>query len=337
MNICDAPACHFDKVATIPIISFEIFILVATAIMLFGLSKIKEKILWRYLIVVIGIFIFEFFTSPMWNNFHMGTWAYVYRDVSWILTLGWGTLILSVVTLVDKFFPKWKEWKKFLLYLGSLTVLVFIFDAIVIQLGIRSYSPEVMEVLSGNTLFGVPLEALYYVPVFSALVIGFAKYWNLILDDELVVPVKKRRWLRDFFIAFVAVFLFEIMIEPMVVNVNLPDWSYIYRDISILMTGGWILIIWLAVSLVEKFFQWLPLNERFTLCILFGTIITLPIEGYLMRNGFREYGQSSVDNFSGLMTPLSQIPIEVMVAIPFYLALIMAFIRYWIFVFENKY
>jgi len=193
-----------------------------------------------------------------------------------------------------------------------------------------------MEVLSGIKIFEAPIETLYYVPVFSSLIIGFYKYWSIILDQKLVTPIRKRKWLRDFGIAFIVVFLFELMIEPMVKNTNLPTWSYIYRDVSFLMTGGWILIIWLAVSLVDKFFQVLPLFERFFLYIFVGMVLTIPIEGYLMRNGYREYGQSSIDNFSGFMTPFSQIPIEVAFAIPFYLALIMSSIRYWMYVLDEQ-
>src|SRR3989337_3475234 len=84
-------ACNFDKTPTLPIISFELFVIIGTIIALFVLSKISKKVLLRYFIITIGVLIFEIFTAPMWNNFKLGWWAYVYKDVTWILTIGWST------------------------------------------------------------------------------------------------------------------------------------------------------------------------------------------------------------------------------------------------------
>ncbi|MBI1880259.1 MAG: hypothetical protein HYR94_18905, partial [Chloroflexi bacterium] len=274
-------------------------------------------------------FIFELFTAPMWHNYHLGQWAYIYQDVSWILTIGWSTLILSTIILVDHFLTRLREWQRFALYLVSLTILVFIFEAIVIALGIRSYAPEVEAVLLGPHLVNVPIEGLYYIPVFTALVIGFYKYWSLVLDDELVVPVKKRKWLATLVISIVGVFLFELMIEPMVVNANLPAWSYVYRDVSFLMTGLWVAIIWLSIYLVDRLFIHLNLVWRFLIYLGVIGILVLPIESWFINHGYRLYGPSATANFTGFKTIITQIPVEVAFAIPLYLALVITFIRYW--------
>lgn len=183
------------------------------------------------------------FTAPMRHNRRMGEWAYLYQDVSWILTLGWTALILSVVVITDKLLSNWKEWKRFWVYLAVLTVSVCFLEAIVVNIGIRSYAPEVLASLSGVFMFNVPLEALTTPPSSMSLVISFYKYWCFLIDDQILIPIKRRKWLRGLFITALGVFLFEVMIEPMVSNERLPQWSFIFHDISILLTGLWIIVI----------------------------------------------------------------------------------------------
>ena len=168
-----AELCAFDKTATGGIIAFEIFIILGWIASFFVLARFKDKIWQRYAIMAIGVFVFEFFTSPMWNNYKMGPWAYVYQDVSWILTIGWSALILSTVILVDHFFAKLPQTQRLTIYVIILTVLVLIFEAIVIGLGIRSYAPEVNEILVGIYIVNVPIEGFYYIPVFTILIISF--------------------------------------------------------------------------------------------------------------------------------------------------------------------
>ena len=322
-------ACAFDKTATGPIIAFEVMIILGTVVALWGLSRFRDKLWQRYLIMAGGVFLFEFFTSPMWNNHNLGPWAYVYQDVSWVLTLGWTTLILTTVILVDRFFAARRSWQRFGLYLLFLTFAVLILEGIVVNLGIRSYAPEVQDVFIGLKFLGVNIEVFYYVPVFMALVISFYKYWSLILDQDLIIPVKKRRWLASLVISIVGVFLFELMIEPMVVNAKLPNWSYIYRDVSILMTGLWVILIWLVTYAVDRVLIHLDIGRRFLIYLGIIGVIILPLEAWFINSGYRLYGPSARANFTGFTTIIADIPVEVAFAIPLYLALVIAFIRYW--------
>ncbi|MCM0592120.1 MAG: hypothetical protein KA716_18710 [Gloeotrichia echinulata DEX184] len=113
--------CSFDKTPTVPIVIFELFVVAVFAGSLLFLSKIKDRIWLRFAIMAVGVLIFELFTAPMWNNHKMGQWAYLYHDVSWVLTIGWTSLIMMVVLLVDRLLPTVKEWKRFFLYLVILT------------------------------------------------------------------------------------------------------------------------------------------------------------------------------------------------------------------------
>ena len=328
--------CAFDKTPTVPILMFEGFIGLGVIACFLVLPKIRDKVLQRFFIVTIAVLIFELFTAPMWHNRRMGDWAYLYRDVSWILTLGWTALILSVVVITDKLLSDWKEWKRFFVYLGVLTIAVCILEAIVVNIGIRSYAPEVLASLSSIFVFNVPIEVLYYTPVFMGLVICFYKYWCFLLDDQILIPVKRRKWLRGFFITALGVFLFEVMIEPMVSNERLPQWSFIFHDISILLTGLWIIVIGLTALLVSRFFLQFSTAVTFIIALIISTAFALPIEYWLMIHGYRVYGDSAIHNFSGFVIPTLDVPVEIAFAIPCYLALIIAFIRYWEIVFDNR-
>jgi hypothetical protein len=328
--------CSFDKNASLQIILFEAFILAGAGASLFILTKVKDKIWLRFLVMSLGVLIFELFTSPMWNNYKMGQWAYVYHDVSWILTIGWTSLILGVVLLVDKFLEHWKEWKRFGVYLGILTLIILPLEMIVVNIGLRSYAPEVLGVVSGIFILGVPIEVLYYIPVFTGLVIAFYKYWSFVIDDELLIPVKERKWLRSLFIAFLGVFLFEVMIEPMVRNAKFPQWSYVFHDISIILIAAWVLIIGVAAVAIARFFIHYPIMARFSIALIITSALVWPLESWLIINGYRVYGETAVKSYLGFKTPITNLPVEITFAIPFYMALIIAFIRYWEITLDNR-
>lgn len=325
----------FDKETTGPIVAFELFVVLGTVAAIYLLSKFQRRILVRYLTVAAGVLIFELFTAPMWNNLHMGRWAYIYQDVSWILTLGWATLILSTVVLVDRYCAALSAPRRFGVYLLVLTAVVFLAEMLVVGLGIRTYAPEVRNAVVGIYIAGVPVELFYYVAVFTSLVIGFYKYWALAIDNELLVPVLKGHWLRNLAITVLAVLLFELMIEPMVVNAKFPSWSYIYHDISVLMTGLWVAIIWISVSIIDRVFIGLGVIGRFVGYLVAISIIATPLESWFIQHGYRVYGPSARANFTGLLSPITHVPIEVAAAIPLYLALIIAFVRYWEIVRDN--
>ena len=309
--------------------------LVFAAVSLLVLARSDRHVVRKFLVVALGIFIFEFFTSPMWNNHKLGAWAYVYQDVSWVLTVGWAGLILCVIACVDRACSGRREWARFLLYLAALTGIVPILEWMLVRLGIRSYSPEVLA-SGGRLCGGVPLGAFYYVAVFMALVISFYRYGSFILLKTPVVPVKRRKWLRSLLISFLGVFLFELMIEPMVVNAKLPHWSYVYRDISILVTGGWIIIVWLAVNLVDTLWIHVDLLGKFLRYLFVIFVVALPIESWLIVHGYRIYGPSTVSAFSGFVVPVARVPVEIAFAIPFYFALVVSFIKYWEIILDNN-
>lgn len=329
--------CSFNKTPTGPILLFEAAVLVGTLACFWLLPRLQTKIQPRFWTMAIGVLLFELFTAPMWHNYRMGHWAYIYQDVSWILTLGWTSLMLTIVLVTDKLLGHWREWKRFIVYLGAMTLAVLPLEALVRGLGIRSYAPEVEAILSGPRLAGVPIEFLYYVPVFTGLVIGFYKYWGFVIDDALLIPVKRVRWLRGLGITALAIILLELMVEPMVENRGWPQWSYIIHDISLLMTGIWIVIIAITALLVYRFFAHFSIVARFAIAVVICSAIALPIEYSLYSAGLRVYGASAMENFSGFGIPsLNNAPVEIAFAIFGYMTLVIAFIRYWEISLDNR-
>jgi hypothetical protein len=175
----------------------------------------------------------------------------------------------------------------------------------------------------------ISLHLLYYVPVYTSLVICFYKYWAPVIDGEPVPEPTEMNWLRSLALGFVGVFFFEVMIEPLVDNRGFPAWSYVYRDISVAMTGFWLLLIWLTTNLVDRLLPNVNAMYRFLLYMVLLSVVSTPIEGWLLNNGYRAYGPSATANFSGIRTAIGDLPIEVVLAIPLYLALVICFVRYW--------
>lgn len=285
--------------------------------------------------MLIGVLLFQMFTAPLWDNLHYGQFGYIYADVSWILTIAWSTLFFSSVILIDHYFKNLKESKRFFLYLALITPIALLAEILLVNVGMRGYATEIWESTSGNLFYGVPIEILYYVPVFSVLVIGFYKYWAFNVDGVPVIPHRRKITLRNAVITLVAVTLFELMVEPLIQNVGFPQWSYIYSDISIFRLLLWSTMIYLTTLIGDALFKATDYAIKFIVYLFVGMFLFLPLEIFFIMNGFRIYGESSTANFAGLYVPVINIPIEIILAAPMYLAIVVAFIRYWRITLDN--
>lgn len=333
--LSQAGLCQFDKSPTSGSLAFILFVFSATAIALILLRKIQKQLIVRYMIMAGGVLLFELFTAPMWNTYHMGKFGYFYLDLSWILTLAWTTAFLSTVTTIDYFLKKLKEWQRYFLYLPILLLLTVIGELYLASIGVRGYAPEVMKQSIGF-MGGVPLEVFYYAPVFSSFIICFYKFWSFYFYKIPLMPVKKIFTIRNTVIILIGVTIFELLIEPLVDNLKFPAWSYIYKDISLVRIGVWIALIAFSTTIIDKLFVGLEFVLKFILYVSLPSLLFYQLESWFINNGYRVYSYSAQVNFTGFVTPISRIPIEVAFAIPIYITLIITFVRYWRIVLDNN-
>ena len=177
---------------------FELITLAFAAIVYLFLKRTDKNIGRNYIATFIGVFIFEFFTHPLWIN-KVEPWAYIpipnspQIDISWVITLGWTTIVLLAIKIVDSLYPKANERTRFLGYLGIVTVFGVIAEYFVRLIGVREYDTAVYEALTGKTIGGIlPIEVFYYIPVFMTLVIAFSKYWSISANSSSQVKSKAK-------------------------------------------------------------------------------------------------------------------------------------------------
>lgn len=164
---------------------FEIAVILGVLIITVLLSQTNKKIHRRVILIFVAVLLFEYFTQAMWINNNLERWSYLYLDVNWVITIGWVGLILMSTSAVNILFKKSSERARFIYSLIALAIVGVVAEGVVRYLGIREYAEAVKEGFLGVYLFGtVPIEALYYIPVFMALVISFVRYWEICLDQN---------------------------------------------------------------------------------------------------------------------------------------------------------
>lgn len=331
-------SCAVDRSLTPPVLVAELLgLALALAALTWLQRRLRERLPLRLLLMALPVLGFELFTAPMWDNAHLGRWAYLYRDVSWVLTLGWSVLFLAVVEWSERALAHWRFLPRFLVSLAAITVLSVPLEALLVALGVRGYAPEVQEAALGGFVGGVPLAIVYYVPVFATLVLGFHFYWRWALEGAAVLPMRRIHWRRGLLLTTAVVLLFELMVEPMVGNRGFPAWANLYRDINLVMSGVWVLVIAATALVVNRVWVLQPMAFRMVLAVIVATALALPIEYGLYGAGMRVYGPSAVANFSGFRLALIQAPVEIAFAIPCYMALVLATIRSWEIVIDNRF
>ena len=162
---------------------------------------------------------------------------------------------------------------------------------------------------------------------------------NVLLFEILVILItigiltymkisRNKDVMKKFWIMFIAVFLFQIMSEPMWVNQELHSWTYLYGNVSWLLALGWISIFFLSFLIVDSGFKKMSEKGKFWLYLVFATIITVPAESLILKLGIRSYAPILAETFSGIMIPLTYVHIEVLLATPIITALIVPFYKY---------
>ena len=138
----------------------------------------------KFIILFLGVLFFEMISEPMWLNSGFSSWAYVYRDITWVLTLAWVGIFMTSIVAVDYYFRRLSETKRFFLYLLVAEAFTIPFETFLIQSGFRGYAPVLLDLLTGLKIpfTTVPVEAVYAIPLFTALIFSFYKYVNKLFE-----------------------------------------------------------------------------------------------------------------------------------------------------------
>ena len=171
---------------------FEIVIMLLTIIAIIYSRLQNKNLLKRYFLVLIGVIIFDFATQIAWLTNNLHPFTFIGPNFNWLISITWTNLIFYIMYIVDKLSHS-KEAKRFFIYLSSFAIGGILLEEILIRLSIRSYGPEVIDLLTGVhiPLLISPIEVLYYIPVFMALILGFVRYFEIFQKTELKKGNKK--------------------------------------------------------------------------------------------------------------------------------------------------
>ena len=171
----------------IGILIFELFVIAFTiGLWIFMSKKGYKKVSRKFIVLFVGALLFEIMSEPMWINSKLSSWAFLYKDISWVLTLGWVSIIMFSILLVDYEFRKLPEKKRFWLYLLVIEAITVPLETVLFTVGIRGYAPELLARTSGFLIpfTTMPVEGVIVIPIFISLIITFYKYVNYLIDKK---------------------------------------------------------------------------------------------------------------------------------------------------------
>ena len=169
------------------ILAFELFVIFyAVGLYLFMRQKQYKNVTRKFIILFFGVLFFEIISEPMWLNPGFDKWAYIYGDVTWIFTLGWLSVYMTSMILIDYFYGRLSAAKRFFMYILVAEAFIIPMETFLIQSGVRGYASVLLNNLSGILIpyTQMPLEALLAFPMFTALIITFYKYMNRVMAEK---------------------------------------------------------------------------------------------------------------------------------------------------------
>jgi len=169
------------------ILVFELLLIILTVGVYVFMKRLGYKNTERKLIILlISVILFETMTEPLWSNTGLDSWTYLFRDVSWIISLGWVCIIMISIMIVDYFLRKTSEVRKFFAYLALIVGATTIIESILVTSKIRSYAPELLARTTGINIpvLNLPIEALLVLTIIGAFVISTYKYINYLFNTR---------------------------------------------------------------------------------------------------------------------------------------------------------
>ena len=133
---------------------------------------------------------------------------------------------------------------------------------------------------------------------------------------------------RKFLLIIIGALLFEFMTEPIWVISEFSSWTYIYKDISMMLTLGWVNIIVFCILLVDYTYGHLPEKRRFWLYLLYTEVLAVLLSIYLVSVGALGYASELTSSISGVFIPLTIVPVETVFVFPMFISLVITFYKY---------
>jgi len=170
------------------IIFFEVAVLVVLLGTYFSMTRIGyDKVVKKMLIMIIVIFIIEILTMPFWSNSKLDSWTYIYKDVSWILTVLWTDISFISIILVDRIWGRRHEKERFWSYFLIIGAFRFILEWVLTLAKIRTYNTSLTEIFNGTV---IPVLELPFSLVIVSIIIGiftitFYKYTSEFLFKHM--------------------------------------------------------------------------------------------------------------------------------------------------------
>lgn len=257
---------------------------------LFSLALITTRWQWRRLVsfglTFVGVTSFELLTWSLWKIQYLWSRAYSFRDISWLLSL----LRTSLIVLVDHviWHHKWHHASKIVTIAWLFALFVYYLNAT----WIITYEYEAQNAIIAM-IWPVPLNILYYIPLWVLAVYGFKKYFDLWLfhkyEWSFTLPTFKA-----LLIAFFAVLGGQFLLEPVVQYTSLPQFWYIYKDIHIFITLIWVVIFVVVNLLVNTIFKKLPLFSRYWYAVFFASLLGGTMHSYLIKHNILSFSMSAL-------------------------------------------
>lgn len=195
-------------------------------------------------------------------------------------------------------------------------------ELLFVYLWVREYSPEVLAILQDQSMIVYLIQIIIYFPVFIIVSYSFYKYrqLSLTLDDTNTNYTIERK--KDVLLSIGGIALLSYLIHPLVIL------SHLSIFIVIIV---WLLLVLIITNYLVSFFAWLWLLRRFILWTTISTILWVYFLSLLVTYWHLSFSQSIINTYSQytFILPGTNIITVVTFGVMIFMALMIAFVKYW--------
>ena len=320
---------YFSRELTQQALVFEIFAGISLLCIIYYGVKHYRFFFWRFFALALGVFCFEGLTWAMWNNAHLGNLAYIHNDISWVMTLIWTGLIFLNKFLYDATCRSKTLIKEFSYITLGTSMFAWVTLWILKTIGVFSYSTTMDSYASSaGSLFGIPLEAMLYLPVFIFTSYTFYKYWELAMYHRHLFSHYSVSLKKDIVISACTILLIGYLMHPLL---QMTLWSTFVLVIAYLVG---LTLTSLMVGQIKD----IPLFQRYIAGIFVLSMFGMIIVSLMMDHSMISLSQSIKDTHTvnTVLVPWLSISDVEFVGIILFSCLLIAIVRYFKIVTDNS-